>query len=227
MKNLSPKLPLFEALEKKATLKQNVFNNTLETFKLFHASSEQIVKGFQKHKRNTKAQIAFECKKKGEFEFELKFAGDVLIFLMHSNVFEIPRNHQLMQTSYLKEDNERSFCGIINIYNFLSDSFKYKRINDVGYLIGRVFINKDKHYFIEGKREMGLLYNNFNTAEMGEKPAHEIVDSAIHYTLNFDLLTPPFKDVQEIPVYDIQTTLDNITLKTGKRLGFKFQADEI
>ena len=35
-----------------------------------------------------------------------------------------------------------TFCGIINIYNFLSDSFKYNRESDLGYLVGRIFINK-------------------------------------------------------------------------------------
>ena len=45
-----------------------------------------------------------------------------------------------MNTSYVKEDKNRSYCGVIHLYNFLADSFKYNRLNDVGYLIGRVFI---------------------------------------------------------------------------------------
>ena len=44
----------------------------------------------------------------------------------------------------------RTYCGVINMYNFLSDSFKYNRENDLGYLIGRMFINKE-NTFVEGK----------------------------------------------------------------------------
>ena len=45
------------------------------------------------------------------------------------------------------------------------------------------------------------------------------------YTINFDLLTPPYDSVKEVSVYEMQTTLDNMKIKTGKRLGFRFQAD--
>jgi hypothetical protein len=130
-----------------------------------------------------------------------------------------------MSTSYIREDKNRSYCGIINIYNFLADSFKYNRVNDVGYLIGRIFINKDKSYFIEGKREIGLLYNNFGQEILDEKAARQIVESAVMYTINFDLLTPPYDSLKEISLEEMQSMVDSYKLKTGKRLGFKFQAD--
>lgn len=225
MSDLSPQGPLFETFIQKATLKQKVYENTLTTFNLFKEAVKKTAANFHKQIKNTEASIPFEYKVKGDFEIELKFAGDTLIFLMHTNVFEFPRHHEVMNTSYVKENKQRSYCGIINIYNFLSDSFKYKRVNDIGYLIGRVFVNKDMHYFVEGKREIGLLYNNFNTATINRKTAREIVESAIRFTINFDLFTPPYDTLKEVSVYDIQSTLDNITLKTGKRLGFQFQAD--
>jgi hypothetical protein len=145
---------------------------------------------------------------------------------MHTNVFEFSRDHEVMKTSYIREDILRSYCGVINIYNFLSDSFKYNRVNDIGYLIGRLFINRDKHYFIEGKREIGMLYNNFAQSLIDRQSTRQILESAIRYTVNFDLLTPPYETVKEVTVFDMQTTLDNMRLQTGKRLGFKFQADQ-
>jgi hypothetical protein len=130
-----------------------------------------------------------------------------------------------MKTSYVKEDPSRSYCGVILVFNFLADSFKYNRENDLGYLIGRIFINKDKHYFIEGKREVGQLYNNFQSSVMDKPTARQIIESAIRYTINFDLLTPPYENMKEVTVADIQTTLDNMKIATGKRLGFRFQGD--
>ena len=180
----------------------------------------------QQKVQNSKHDIPFEFRKRGDFEIEMKFAGDVLIFMMHTNVFEFPRDHFVMKTSYVKEDPTRAYCGVINIYNFLADSFKYNRVNDRGYLIGRIFINKDMHFFIEGKKEMGHIYNNFVNSEINSEMIKAIVESAIRYTINFDLLTPPYENVKESNVYEFFSKLDSMSLKTGKRLGFQFKADQ-
>ena len=58
---------------------------------------------------------------------------------------------QREKQKYVKEDKMRSFCGVIHVYNFLNDSFKYNRLNDVGNLVARIFVNKDKHFFVEGE----------------------------------------------------------------------------
>ncbi len=219
--------PLFDKLSNKASLKSNVYQITNQVFKEFKAIIREVVDEFQQYQQEHEnaSNVIVQYRDRGAFEIELKFGGDVLIFMMHTNVFEFSRFHQVMKTSYIKEDIERSFCGVINIYNFLSDSFKYKRLNDSGYMIGRVFINKDEHYFIEGKKEIGLLYTNFNTSIMNKEAARKIIEAAIMYTINFDLLTPPYEQVQEVSVHEFQATLDNMKLRTGKRLGFKFQAD--
>ena len=144
---------------------------------------------------------------------------------MHSNIFEFSRDHEVMKTSYLMNNHELSYCVMIMIFNFLADSFKYNRINDSGYLIGRVFINNQQHYFLEGKKEIGLVYNNFASNVLDKKAVDQIIRSAIQYTINFDLLTPPYENMKEVTVAEMQTEIDLIKLKTGKRLGFRFQAD--
>ena len=133
----------------------------------------------------------------------------------------------MMKSSYIREDKNRSYCGIIHIFNFLGDSFKYNRTSDSGYCIARIFVNREKHYFTEGKREIGLLYNNFQTSLLDRKGIQKILHSAMEYTINFDLLTPPFDTIKEVSVSEIQLTLDSMSIKTGKRLGFRFQADEL
>lgn len=216
---------LFAHLQKKGQLKQDVYDNTLQAFNTLKEKAAQTATLFHNSKVDVTGRIPFDFHDKGSFEFEIRFGGDILLFMMHTNIFEFPRAHELFKTTYLREDKSRSYCGVINIYNFLGDSFTYKRLNDVGYLIGRIFINKDSHYHLEGKKELGLLYNNFENDIFDDPHSENIMISAIEYTINFDLLTPPYQAVQQISVYDIQTTLDNMQLKTGKRLGFKFQAD--
>lgn len=217
---------LFDILVKKGSLKQLVYQNTLGSFNLIKEVVTEMDGDYQKRFKDEVDLVPFVKSENGDFELHLKFAGDILIFTMHTNVFEFSRDHVVQKTPYVKEDNERSYCGIINIYNFLSDSFKYNRVNDIGYLIGRLFINKDRAYFIEGKKELGLLYSNFGQQEFDREAARSVVTSAILYTINFDLLTPPYSSQKEVSVREMKSMMDSFTLKTGKRLGFRFQADD-
>ena len=109
----------------------------------------------------------------------------------------------------------------------MSDSFKYKRINDSGYLVGRIFVNFENHYFVEGKKEIAMLVNNFTKNEFDKDKANEIVESAVQYSIDFDLLIPPYDIVKEVLVLDIlQSELQGSSMKTAKRMGFRFQADK-
>ena len=225
MENVNAHLELFDAMRDKALLKKEVYKNTLSAFKLFRTVVMNMATAYEQKYNSSQPIIDFEFRDIGEFELELKFGGDVLIFMMHTNIFEFSRTHEVMKTDYIREDKNRSYSGVINIYNFLADSFKYNRVNDIGYMIGRVFINKEGHYFIEGKRELGRLYTNFATSEVSEEAIAQIIESAVRYTINFDLLTPPYDDVKLVSVTEMMASIDKMKLKTGKRLGFRFQAD--
>ncbi|UBM61493.1 hypothetical protein LA303_08685 [Candidatus Sulfidibacterium hydrothermale] len=227
-KKNTPHQKLFEEIIVKSAMKQEVFLATEEALGLFKTVAGKMADEYAATARKLKPKhdVPMVMEEHGDFEFSIKFGGDILFFLMHSNIFEIPRDHNVMRSTYIKEDPERSYCGIIHIYNFLSDSFKYNRLSDLGYLIGRILINKEKHYFIEGKSELGFLYKNFRTSIITPESADKIVTAAIRYTLGFDLLTPPYDHVKLISVEDMKKTLDTIGLKTGKRLGFRFYPDQ-
>lgn len=218
---------LFSVLNEKGQLKQLVYRNTLAAFNLIRQATDELDREYKARYPKDKQAIPFIHEDHGEYETHLQFAGDVLVFLMHTNVFEFSRYHEVMSTSYIREDKDRSYCGIVHIYNFLADSYRFNRVNDVGYLIGRIFVNKDGCYFIEGKREVGLLYNNFGQEVLDRQAARKIVESAMLYTINFDLLTPPYDALKEISLGDLKSIVDSYALKTGKRLGFRFQADQV
>ena len=115
---------------------------------------------------------------------------------------------------------------MVNIYNFLTDSVLYNRFNDSGYLIGRIFINSENHYYIDGKKEIGQIYNNFANNTFDESAVRLILEAAVQYSIGFDLLVPPYESMQEISVMDMME-IDNrhAPIRTAKRLGFRFQAD--
>lgn len=223
--DILPNDDIFQGLRKKASFKQEVYRSTLDTFRLFKNTLARMAEEYQTKFKSEPNQVPFEYRDKGEFEAELRFGGDILIFTMHTNVFEFSRDHEVMKTTYIHEQPNRSYCGIIMIFNFLADSFKYNRLNDLGYMIGRIFVNNDKHYFVEGKREVGQLYNNFQSSVITEESVRLILESAIRYTCNFDLLTPPYEAQKMVTLGDIQSTLENMKITTGKRLGFRFHGD--
>lgn len=217
---------IFKQLVEKGNLKQDVYETTYKNFhelkKLAQSFADEYITKYQKD--NSRVHVTME--NNSEFEFSFKFAGDMLVFMMHTNVFEFPRAHDVFKLPYVKEDVTRSYVGIINIYNFLADSFKYNRINDAGYLIGRIFINRENHYYIEGKHELGLQFNNFSNNIFTPEVMSDVFNSSINYAINFDLLIPPYDNLKEISVLDIQQLeMQSSTLKTAKRMGFKFQSD--
>ena len=214
---------IFKSLEEKSSMKQDVFHNTLQTFKTLKTVVKSVADELKTYS-NIDKRVVVEYKEVSDCQFQLRVAGDTIIFYMHTNVFDFDKSHRINKSSYVKEDNYRTFCGMIQIFNFLSDSFIYNRVNDLGYLIGRIFINRENHYFVEGKRQLGFLYNDFVNTVIDEAALRAIVESAVLYCLNFDLLTPPFDSVKEVPVSDILAVENFLKISTGKRLGFRFQA---
>ncbi len=216
---------ILKTLQDKSNIKQQVYKNISETFKVLKDVLQELVKEYNKSLKIDK-RVILEYKDRGAFEAEIKVAGDLLIFNMHSNIFEFDSGHGIWKTSYVQNNVMSTYSGIINIYNFLSDSFKYNRLDDIGYLIARIFINKDNHYFVEGKRQLGFLYNNFEDSIIDKDAIKNIVESAILYSLDFDLFVPPYDNVKIVSVAQMKEKINKSKIQTGKRLGFRFYADD-
>lgn len=225
MDGLKPKEKILKLLKEKSVVKQDVFHLTIDVFGEFKKVIKSVAKDLSRDLSKIDDRVVIEYTDKSEFEVELRVAGDILLFYMHTNVFDFDKSHGIWKTSYVRENEMNSYCGMINVYNFLNDSFKYDRLNDLGYLIARVFVNREHHYFVEGKRQLGFLYNDFVNSTLDKTHIKNIVESAILYSLDFDLFVPQFDDVKEVSVHEIKMALNSMQLKTAKRLGFRFMAD--
>lgn len=221
------KADLLSIYEQKAGLKQLVFRNTYQTFLQLKGVLLELTTEYNAKLKDKDRKLWLKFKDRGRFQASFKFGGDLLLFSMHSNVFEFDRDHSIWKTNYLQKNRLGAFCGIINIYNFLSDSFKYERESDLGYLVGRIFINKDFHYFVEGKRQMGAIYKNFGDSQIDDISLRKILESAIQYVLEFDLLVPPYDNVKITSVEIVQERNNKMIQQTGKRLGYKFNSDDV
>jgi len=217
---------ILEIVKQKSVLKQDVFEITRDSFRELKSVLEETITDLKTNFANQDVRVGFEYKDQGEFQAEMKIAGDVLVFFMHTNIFQFEKTHSLWRSSYFKEDPTRSFVGVINVYNFLSDSFKYQRPQDLGYLIARIFINKDGHFLVQGKRQLGFLFNNILEMELDRSHLAEVVNTCVLYALDFDLLTPPYQAMEEVSISDFASLTNQLSIATGKRLGFKFSHEE-
>lgn len=217
---------ILEGIKTKSCAKQDVYSNTITQFNRFKTILNDITGELNSQINQIDKRIEISTDDIGPFEIQLKFAGDILLFTMHSNVFNFKENHELHKSKYVSGEPTRSYCGMISIHNFLADSYKYQRLSDLGYLIARIFINKENHFFVEGHRQLGFLYNDFENAKINEVYIKAIIESAILYSLDFELLIPPFDANRAITVQQMKIMSVQAGLKTSKRPGFKFSYEE-
>ena len=228
MESIPLRKKILETIVSKSTLKQKVFDNTFATFNDLKETLLEMASEMDDQLDGLlDRRVRLKYRDRGKFEAQIQVANDLLIFQMHTDVFEFEPNHVIWQNPYVQTDRDNSYCGVINIYNFLSDSFKFNRNADEGYLIGRIFINREKCYFVEGKQQTSMRPMQFGKAEIDSEALVRILESAIYYALHFDLLLPSYDDNKRVTVDQFNTKLDNSKFVTGKRLGYDFDVDDI
>ncbi len=223
---LAPREQIIKVLRTKSAMKQDVFRSTSELFALIKEVLGEIAADLHTAVTEEDPRLVVSFTDKGAMACELRVAGDALIFHMHTNIFKLDQSHSLWKSGYLEEDEMRGYFGVINIYNFLSDSFKFNRERDLGYLVARILLNKDDHFMVQGKRQMGFLYNDLAGNTMDRERLKEVLLAVVNYVLEFDLLAPPYEQVGQVTVSEMNELNANMQISTGKRLGFRFQADD-
>lgn len=218
--NCNPRI--IELLNEKASTKQKVFRKTNEVFETLKNTLKEVSSELMDSYCKVDETVSIAFKDNGKYEAQITFGGDLIMFNMHTNVFTFEENHHLWKSAYIKEDRRRAFFGMINMYNFLADSFRFDRKNDFGILLGRIFVNHEGHFFLEGKRQFGFLFNNVPVDVLREEELRKIIETAIIYGLEFDLTAPDFKNVRVVKVGQLQSFNNELKLKTGKQLGFRF-----
>ncbi len=211
---------ILKLLAEKSVMKQDVYSNTIAVFNLLKDILKEKAESLSHTITKVDKRVNIFYKDMSLQSMQLKVAGDMLDFQMHSNVFEFDRSHVMFKSPYIKNEQYNSYCGIISIYNFLADSFKYNRYNDVGYLIARIFVNREKKFFVETRSQIGNKYTSFSSEAVTVEQLSDIVNELIIYSITFDLMTPPYDNVRQVTVGEIQEKSSSAALRTGKRLGY-------
>ncbi|MFN0289974.1 hypothetical protein [Pedobacter helvus] len=212
-------------LESKASLKQEIYRNTVDVFAVAKKALSKLASALHQDYSQKDPSVEVAYKDTHQFEAELKFSGDMLLLSMHSNVFNFEEGHRIYSSSYIKSNPSLSYCGVIYVHNFLADSIKYNRLADEGSLVARILINKEKKFLVEGDGQLGFLYEAFSEADINEEILTNILELAILNCMDTDLQLPPYASVKDITLHQKQTTLAASGYPTGKRLGYLFKSE--
>lgn len=210
----------------KSTVKQDVYSKTLECFNLLKEEASGAIESLLICKEEEGHYLDIAYANRGIYEAEMRFSGDALTIQMHTNVFAFPNEHFVHQHVDVKNDKENGYVGMILIYNFLADSLRFNRQTDMGYLLGRIFINRKGQFFVDGKRQFSFLYPNFSEQLFNQDVAQQLIQKAMKQAIDFDLYVPPFDEVKEVSLYQKNLQQGNTAIKTGKRVGFVYDGME-
>lgn len=207
-------------IEQKSSLKQDIFAHTKSIFHLFREKAIEYSNELSPWIAEKDNRVKIEFTEKNINEFWLQVGGDIIIFSMHTNVFSFDPKSAVLKSKYVQENFNRSYCGMIEVYNFLSDSINYERNNDVGELIARIFINSENHFFVEGEGQIGFLYNDFGSLILNENAVLDLIEQCVIRSIEYDLWAPLFNEVKYIPLGYMIAKSGITPHATSKRLGF-------
>ncbi|QLH34154.1 MAG: hypothetical protein HWD62_18715 [Cyclobacteriaceae bacterium] len=207
-----------QLLESKSTAKQVTYKNLLAAFSMLSKESERIIEEL-KSATPGDADVTVEFSWVNEHEFHVKLAGDLLVFVLHTNVVTFDEEHEVMKTTYIREQEVNRYFGQIMIYNFMSDSVKFNRMNDPGYLIARLLINHEGRFLVEGDGQLGALFNTISVQPIQETDLNTLVQVSLTAAIENDLMAPPFPQVRFITLFQKQEKTQE--LGAGQKIGFK------
>jgi hypothetical protein len=184
-------------LESKSTAKQTTFKHTCWAFRILSGEAAKIIEELKRRAKPGDPDVTVEYNMVTEHEFDVKLAGDMLIFVMNTNIVTFEESHPIMKEDYILEQEVNRYFGQIMIYNFMADSMKFNRVNDPGYLLARLMINHENRFFIEGDKEL-TVYNKISERPIEEGDLKMLVNVVLRMAIENDLVAPAFTQIKSI-----------------------------
>jgi hypothetical protein len=187
---------IIEKLESTTKLKHDLFNQLVTYFDNLEKTCREVASELE-NAGNIK-NMPIRVEKVNDYEFLFRIGGDVLIFMMQSNIVRIPDEAYISKTKYLKNDVSLRYFGQVLIYNFLADTITYGRLEDPGYLISRVLLNRENKFFLEGDRKIVFGFPELKENIVSMEKNRQLIEGLVLSALNNDLIAPNFHDIMMI-----------------------------
>jgi hypothetical protein len=219
---------ILQAIIDRSNLSQRVYDNTYAVMSKIKEILHELASDLDEElEESLDERVRIEYRDRGKYEAHFIFGENLLIFSMHTDIFRFASEDAVWKNDYVAGEHDNAACGIINVWNFLKDSFEHKRLGDEGYLVARIFVNRQMHYMVEGKGQGAFTRAEFGRHLVDKEGLTDIIESAIDYALQFDLLVPPYESQKTVTAEQFNTKMENSKMQTGKRLGYEFRTDDI
>jgi hypothetical protein len=207
-----------DMLENKSTAKQAAYRHVCRAFQVLNSQAKKITDELKQRVKPDDPDVTVTFNATGEHEFDVKLAGDMLIFVMNTNIVTFEDGHPILKEPYIIENDVNRYFGQIMIYNFMADSLKFNRMNDPGYLLARLMINHENRFFIEGEKDLAN-YNIISEKPVTDDDLTNLVNLALKMAIENDLVTPSFTHVKSITLN--QKKDHALELGGAQKIGFR------
>lgn len=205
-------------LESKSNAKQTAYKHIQRAFSVLSGESRSVVTELNRRAHPADKDVTVEFNGINSQEFEVKLAGDMLIFVMNTNIVTLDESHHILKEEYIRENEVNRYFGQIMVYNFMAESLKYRRNNDPGYLLARLMVNHENRFFIEGERELES-FNRISEQPVSEDDLRLFVKIVLKMAIENDLVAPPFTEVKSITLN--QKRNHSFELGGAQKIGFR------
>ena len=210
-------------LESKSSAKQTAYKNITNAFSILAAESRSVVDELKRRANPADKDVTVEYNTVNAQEFDVKLAGDMLIFVMGTNIVTLEETHPIMTHDYIRENEVNRYFGQVMIYNFMAESLKYNRTNDPGYLLARLMVNHENRFFIEGDKELES-YNQISDKTITGEDLKKVVKIVLKMAIENDLVAPAFTEMKSITVN--QKRDHSLELGGAQKIGFRMSYEQ-
>lgn len=209
-------------LESKSNAKQTAYKHIQRAFSVLSDESKSVVDELKRRAHPADKDVTVAFNGINNHEFEVKLAGDMLIFVMNTNIVTLDESHPILKDEYIRQNEVNRYFGQIMVFNFMAESLKYHRSNDPGYLLARLMVNHENRFFIEGERELES-FSKISENPVAEGDLRQFVKIVLRMAIENDLVAPPFTEVKSITLK--QKRNHSLELGGAQKIGFRMSYD--
>lgn len=210
---------IVEILLNKSTVKQKTYRNVCTAFKQLEQEAHLLIDVINAKTTERDEEIKLSVEHITNQEFHIRIAGDLLVFVLHTNIITLPEDYEYNKSSYVTDQPLRKYLGQINVYNFMADSFEFSRLNDPGYLLARLLINSENNFIVEGDRQIGFMFESVSAKPLEKVDLDVMIKLIITQAAENDLVIPPFPNIRSITVREkLEKTQ---SMGAGNKIGFQ------